>query len=198
MKNTMKRLMAVLLAGIMLFAFIGCSPAKKAENAVASLLDGLKAMDFEKVAEYVTGGVNEDSLFDSETELFVGSLLENMEYEITGSEVVDENTVNVSVSITNIDMKPVLGEFFVAALQYAFSTMNAEPAPTEEETNAKMAEILAECINKEDLAMITIEDTVSVVNVEGEWSVEMDGEFTNAILGGLEDAASELQNSMGN
>ncbi len=196
MKNTMKRLMAVLLAGIMLFAFAGCSPTAQAEKAVTALLDEMKNADFEEAAEYISGGANEDSIFDEEAALFAENLVSRMEYEIIGSEEVDENTVNVSVSITNIDMKPVMSEFFVAALQYAFSTMGSEET-TEEETNAKMMEIFLECISKEDLAMITIEDTVSVVKADGEWGVEMDGEFTNAILGGLEDAANDLQSSMG-
>ncbi|MDO5478161.1 MAG: hypothetical protein Q4G23_03255 [Clostridia bacterium] len=197
MKNTIKRLMAVLLTGIMLFAFIGCSTAKKAENAVASLLDALKAMDLAKAAEYASGGMKKDSLFDTEAELFVEGLVSRMEYKITGSEVVDESTVNVNVSITNVDMKPVLSEFMASAWQYAIASLGEDPAPTEEESNAKMLEILTECLNREGLEMVTHDATVTVKLVEGKWQVEMGSSFVNAIFGGLEDATKEMQSSMG-
>lgn len=195
MKNTMKRLMAVLLAGIMLFAFAGCSPTKKAEKAVKSFLDATASLDIEKAKGYINGGDEDELVFNEDIMLFGNELFGKMSYEIKETEEVDENTVNVIVEITNIDMKPVLGEFLRKALEFAFSNAYTEDI-TEEEIEENYVRILSECLSEENLEMKTMEATVRVVLVDGEWKVEVDGEFMNAVLGGLGDATEEIQSAM--
>ena len=93
-------------------------------------------------------------------------------------------------------MKPVMGEFFSKALEYAFSTAFSTPQPTEEETNKKMEEILIECASKPDLATVTNEVDIKVIKVESnDWKIEADETFVNAVLGGLAEATKEMENA---
>ena len=67
---------------------------------------------------------------------------------------------------------------------------------TEEETNKKMEEILVECASKPELATVTNEVDIKVVKTESkEWKIEADDTFVNALLGGLADAAKEMENA---
>ena len=123
------------------------------------------------------------------------NLFGKLEYEIVSSEKIDKNTVIVKTKITAVDMKPVLGEFFGKALQYAFANAFSNPQPSEEETNQKMEEIFIECVSKEDLAMVTNEVDIKVIKVDKKWKVESAEELSNALLGGLAQAAEEISNS---
>ena len=66
----------------------------------------------------LTGRTDTLSLDDN---VFMENLFGKLEYEIVSSEKIDKNTVVVKTKITAVDMKPVLGEFFGKALQYAFA-----------------------------------------------------------------------------
>lgn len=59
-----------------------------------------------------------------------------------------------------------------------------------------MQEIPVECASKPDLAAVTNEVDIKVVKTENrEWKVESDDAFVNALLGGLADAAKEMENT---
>ena len=197
MKNTVKRIMALAMAVIMVLAFTGCTPEKKAEKVISTFLNELKALNIEEALTFVESPEEADgSLFDEDMKMYAEPLFGKMNYVITGSEKVDKDNVNVNLSITNVDMNPVLSEFFASAMEYAFSTMSADPAPTEEELQAKLSEILLNSLNKEGRETVTNDVTVAVKNVDGDWKVTLDGTFVNAILGGFEEAAKNLQNSL--
>ena len=195
MKKTVKRLVAMVLAAVLVFALAGCTPEKKAERAVNSFLSEIKMVNIEKALSYVDKAEEtKGDWLNENTELFIEELFSRLDYEITTSEAADENTVNVNVKLTNVNMIPVMKEFAAEAMKYALSNIAADPAPTDEEVTAKMIEILSNCLNKEDLEMVTLEATIKVVLVEGEWKVSIDGSLVNAMFGGLSDAAAELSN----
>ena len=61
-----------------------------------------------------------------------------------------------------------------------------------------MMEMFTECVTKDDLAMVTNEVDIKVVKTEGEWKIESDDALSDALLGGLTEAAEELSKSMNN
>ena len=136
-----------------------------------------------------------DESFDLDQNLFMENLFGKLEHKIISSEQIDKNTVVVKTEITAIDMKPVLAEYFTKALQYAFANALANPQPSEEETNQKMEEMFVECVSKEDLATVTNEVDIKVVQVDKTWKIESTDELSNALLGGFAKAAEELSNS---
>lgn len=170
---------------------------EEAEDTIKKTLKAFKKYDLEEAQKYINvdeiaskADTNENST------LFMKTAFGSLEYEIISSEKIDENNVIVNTSITAIDMKPVMAEFFGKAMQYAFSFAFSEVQPTEEEQNQKMEEILVECITKPDIANATNEVPVKVTKIDGEWKIETSQTLANAVLGGLIDATNDLNNSL--
>ena len=193
-----KSITAIILTLILTLSLTGCGEVKKAETAVNGMFTAFKALNFEEAQKYVNVDeitkageeANENSMLIMET------VFDNLSYEIISSEKVDNETVIVKTKVTATDMKPVLGEFLSKALEYAFSNAFADPQPTEEESDKKMEEILVECASKPDLATVTNEVDIKVVKTESkDWKIEADDAVVNALLGGLADAAKEMENA---
>ena len=193
-----KSITAIILTLILTLSLTGCGEIKKAETAVNGMFTAFKSLNFEEAQKYVNVDeitkageeANENSMLIMET------VFDNLSYEIISSEKVDSETVIVKTKVTATDMKPVLGEFLTKAFEYAFSNAFANPQPTEEETNKKMEEILVECASKPDLATVTNEVDIKVIKTESkDWKIEADDAVVNALLGGLADAAKEMENA---
>ena len=164
-----KSIIATVLALVLLLSLTGCGEIKKAETAVNGMFTAFKNTDIEAAAKYVDVdeiNASEDSSDSISTELVMKTIFNKLDYKIISSEKVDDTTVKVKTEITVTDMKPVLGEFFTNAMQYAFSTAFSNPQPTEEETNKKMEEMFIESASKEDLATVTNEVDITVVKTE--------------------------------
>lgn len=197
-----KSIIATILALVLLLSLTGCGEIKKAETAVNGMFTAFKNTDIEAAAKYVDIdeiNASEDSSDSISTELVMKTIFNKLDYKIISSEKVDDTTVKVKTDITVTDMKPVLGEFFTNAMQYAFSTAFSNPQPTEEETNKKMEEMFIESASKEDLATVTNEVDITVVKTDNnEWKVKSDDTFADALLGGLITAGEELSKAFEN
>lgn len=197
-----KSIIATILALVLLLSLTGCGEIKKAETAVNGMFTAFKNTDIEAAAKYVDVdeiNASENSSDSISTGLVMKTIFNKLDYKIISSEKVDETTVKVKTEITVTDMKPVLGEFFTNAMQYAFSTAFSNPQPTEEETNKKMEEMFIESASKEDLATVTNEVDITVVKTENnEWKVKSDDTFADALLGGLITAGEELSKAFEN
>lgn len=197
-----RSIIATILAIVLLLSLTGCGEIKKAETAVNGMFTAFKNTDIEAAAKYVDVdeiNASEDSSDSISTELVMKTIFNKLDYKIISSEKVDDTTVKVKTEITVTDMKPVLGEFFTNAMQYAFSTAFSNPQPTEEETNKKMEEMFIESASKEDLATVTNEVDITVVKTENnEWKVKPDDTFADALLGGLITAGEELSKAFEN
>lgn len=183
---------------VLILSLTGCGEIKKAETAVNGMFTAFKNLDFEEAQKFVNveditkagNEVNKNSMLIMET------VFGNLGYEIVSSEKIDNDNVVVKTKVTATDMKTVMGEFLTKALEYTFSNAFSNPRPTEEETNKKMEEILVECASKPELATVTNEVDIKVVKTESkEWKIEADDTFINALLGGLADAAKEMENT---
>ena len=197
-----KSLLAIVLMFALMFTLAGCGEIKKAEATVNGMFTAFKNTDLDAASKYVNVdeiNASEDKTDGISTEVVMKTIFDKLDYKILSSEKIDDDTVKVKTKITVTDMKPVLGDFFTKAMQYAFSTAFSDPQPTEEETNKKAEEIFIESASKDDLATVTNEVDIKVVkNKAGEWKVETDDTFANALLGGLLDAAKELGNAFNN
>lgn len=199
MKKLFKRIIAVLAVAVLMLSLTACGEIKKAETTVNNMFTAFKAADFDKAREYIDVDkiISEESdnkkLVNAET--IMKTLFDRLNYEIISSEKVDENTVIVKTKITAVDMKPVIGEFFKSAMQYAISNAFANPTPSEEEMNKKMEELFVAAATKPDLATVTNEVDIKVISTDNTWKVASDETFANALLGGLLDSIKDIQNS---
>lgn len=197
-----RSLIAIVLVFTLMFALTGCGETKKAEATVNSMFAAFKNTDFDAASKYV----NVDEINSSEgetdgisTKLVMKTIFNKLDYKILSSEKIDNGTVKVKTEITVTDMRPVLGDFFTKAMQYAFSTAFSDPQPSEEETNKKAEEMFIESASKDNLATVTNEVDIEVVKTKnGEWKIETDDIFANALLGGLLDATKEMENAFNN
>ena len=199
MNKNIKRIVCLLVVFSCVFALVGCGEIKKAETTVNGMFNAFKNINFEEAQKYVDlDDINLSSENDlaNNSKLIMETIFANLNYEIISSEKIDNNNVVVKTKITVTDMKPVLGDFFAKALEYAFSNAFAQPQPTEEETKKKMEEIFVECASKPELAMVTNEIDIKVSkNQNNKWKVLTDDVFVNALIGGFLDAAEDLENS---
>lgn len=197
-----KSLLAIVLMFALMFTLAGCGEIKKAEATVNGMFTAFKNADLDAASKYVNVdeiNASEDKTYGISTKLVMKTIFNKLDYKILSSEKIDDNTVKVKTEITVTDMKPVLGDFFTKVMQYAFSTAFSDPQPTEEETNKKAEEMFIESASKTDLATVTNEVDIKVFkNKDGEWKVETDDTFADALLGGLLDAAKELGSAFNN
>ena len=201
MKRFFKLSTTMLLIAALVLSLTGCGEIKKAETAVNNMFTAFKALDFEEARKYVdVDDMEIDELDEGDDssdsyEMYMKALFDRLDYKIISSEKVDSNTVNVTTEITAVDMKPVLGDFFVAAMEYAFSSTLDDPQPTEEEINKKMEEMFIESATKPDLATISNEVVIKVVKEDEGWKIVSDDALVDALLGGVTAATEELAKS---
>ncbi len=185
------------LAICLILSLSGCGEIQKAESTVKGMFEAFKNLDFEEAQKYVNVGditsVSDEASVN--VEKIIETVFGSLDYEIVSSEKVDDHVV-VKTKITAIDMKPVMSDFFSKALEYALANAFSSSQPTEEETTAKMEEILVECLSKSDLTTVTNEVAIKVVkNEDKKWEVEAEDDFVNAVLGGLMDAVEEMSDA---
>ena len=202
MRTISKRIISIGLALALMLVLTACGEIKKAENAVDNMFAALKNADIEAAQQYINldelKQSDEDSSFTDDTELIIRTVFKNLNHRIISSEKVDDSTVVVKTEITATDMKPIMGEFFTKALQYAFSVAFENPQPSKEEQNKKMEELFVECVSKPDLATITNEADITVVKAsDNSWRIKSDDAFADALLGGLYVAAEQMSESLG-
>ena len=198
MKNAMKKTLAAVMALVLALSLVACGEIAKAEGAVNGLLTALKTGDMEQVMTY-TGSdelISEEELLGGGVEVAM-ALFGKMEYSIVSSEQVDDDTVNVTVEVTNVDMKVAMGQFMMKALEYAFSNAFADPQPTEEETTAAMIGMLGEVINDPEATTTTGQATLVVNKTDAGWIVDVDDAAIDVISGGIVTAAERMEESFG-
>lgn len=191
MKKALKKLVAMLLVGMMALSMTGCGEAKQAEKAVTKMMDAFQVGDMEEAQKYVDISRIEESTEseDESSDRILEIIFQNMEYQILSSNRLDGNTVDVRMEITTVDMGKVMQNYFVKMLEYAFSNMDA----SEEEMDGKAEELLEDCIREVGDETVTNETTVTVLKGDDGWKVETSDEFINALLGGLPTATANME-----
>ena len=198
MKKGLKIALSIVLMLSMLLAMTGCGEEKKAQKAFEDLMSSLKALDFEQAQQYMNLDeitIGEDESLTGDAKYFMENLFGKLEWEVLSATKIDNQTVQITANITALDMKPILGELFKKALEYAFENAFSSTPPSDAENEAKMNEFLTEIVSGADLTTVTTEVTVKVVQGENGWHVMPDEAFTDALLGGMNGAVSALENS---
>lgn len=202
MKKYSKLISCIVLIATMLTLLTGCGEIKKAETTINNTFSALKEADFETASNHLNiddmmkSEDESESVLESDSKFILENLFGKLDYEIISSEKIDKNTVVVKTKITTIDMGPIFTEFMGKAIQYAFQNAFSDPQPSEEETNKKMEEMLVECMSKEDAEMVTKTVDIKVVKANKNWKIVSSDELASALLGGLDEAAEEINNSL--
>jgi len=192
----MKKVIAIILVITFLFALTACGASKQtAEEYVTEVFSEIQGADAEKLAEI--SGQDFDELFTDNAEFtnqLVGALTKNISFEVVEA-TEEEDTAQVKVNITNIDMEVVMTEYLVQIFTMAFeyADMPEDQMPSDEDLNKMFSDKLIELIGAETK---TVTNTV-VINLtyNDGWSFESTPELTDALLGGLVSFMSEVEAS---
>ena len=106
---------------------------------------------------------------------------------ISAQEDPGAGTASVTVSLTNLDMAPVVGQFLQEAFSDALSSALQDDGqqPTEEEMTQQYLQTLTDLLNQEGLDTRTTTVEVPLTLVDGQWKITPDEAVVDALLGGL-------------
>lgn len=177
----------------------GISDADKAAKTVESYVSALRNGNYDEARTYTDTDItnaNPNSTLNAEE--FLCKLFSSLDAEVISTEETSDGTFCVKTEITAVDMASVVKNFMSKVMEYAFSTAFSDNPPTDEENEAKSIEILMDCISAEDIGTVTNTVDVTVVkNEDGEFTIAGDDILTDALLGGMQTAFSELAASFG-
>lgn len=174
----MKKLTLIFLSLLVIVGLSGCAATKTPDEVVTSGLDGVEKLDTDALEKYfdepLFTDIMDDETINENTHLFT----EHLNYETLGSET-NETNAKVKTEITNIDMEPVLLEFFQRAFAFAFDDIS------EEEFQAKQEEILIDIMERDDVETITSTIDIELENIDDQWTIIVNDELKNALFGNI-------------
>jgi hypothetical protein len=188
-----KKFLAISFIFIMSFSCISCGDKSDSpETVVANYFDALKSGDLESAKAYVKDGddqiLNETEDEESDTEM--NYILGTLSYNVISTEIND-STATVKTTITNVDMKPVMGEFVTQLFSLAFSDLD------EEELEAKQKEAFANAFEANKDTTIDTEVDIQLEKTETGWVINPTDDLADGITGGLLSVGKDLANSFG-
>ena len=194
----MKRTLLALLVGLsLLLSLAACgSERASAQEVTEQGLAALRDLDVLALPQYWnTDGLNLDDLGDltqagEEVDLSAedtAALAQAMTRHLSWQEDPGAGTASVTVSLTNLDMAPVVGQFLQEAFSDALSSaLQADgQQPTEEEMTQQYLQTLTDLLNQEGLDTRTTTVEVPLTLVDGKWTITPDEAVVDALLGGL-------------
>ncbi len=157
-------------------------------KSVEGLLTNLKAGDFEKAKEFVSGGedVFDTTGLDEETQKL---LFEKLNWKITKvTEETDKATVEVE--ITNKDFQTVVNNYAKRALDAAREILGGNTSTSITEQDFK--NYFLEELRSDQIQTTTVTKTINVVREDKKWKVVSDEALEDALLPGLQEAIDTL------
>ena len=160
------------------------NPRKSAEG----LLTNLKAGDFEKAKEFVSGGENvfDTTGLDEETQKL---LFEKLAWKVTKvSEEGDKATIEME--ITNKDFQTVVNNYAKRALDAAREILGGNTSASITEQDFK--NYFLEELRNDQIETTTVTKTINAVKEDKKWKIVSDETLENALLPGLQEAINTL------
>ena len=178
-------LLLVVVAGLILIP-------KTPEKTVEGLLNCLKNGDFESANKYINYeefrnniDILGNTIDDKETQtLFFNKL----NWKILNINKEDD-TAKVEIEITNKDFDKIISNYMEQALRIAFSGQ----VFSKEEQISKLKEEL----KNEQILTKTVTTTIELNKENNEWKININEEFINAILPGLQEAVNSINSIIG-
>ena len=170
----MKKVLAVVLALTLVFSMCACGKASGPEGTMQGFCDAMKTLDFNKMKDYVVGGLDSEDLDMSDVpEAFMSILkswAKDLKYKINKAEITGSDA-KVKVDFTYTDAAPVVTAALADYISKAFA--QALSGNTSEEA---MSKLLIECIEAARKTTKTESKDISLdfhlEQVDGKWLIE--------------------------
>lgn len=184
---TVITVVVVLLVAALLTVMIVTSSAPK--KSLDALLTNLKAGDFEKAQEYISGNLSlsTDNL-DQETQKL---LFNKLQWKIDKVTENDNNTAIIEVEITTKDFQTIINNYMQKALEAVRGAITGNES-NETFSSEDFEKYLIEELQNEEIKTTTINVTVNAIKEDKEWKIVSDEDLINALLPGLQETENSL------
>ena len=164
------------IAALLTVMIVTSSDPKKSTDG---LLTNLKAGDFEKAQEFITG---EDLLnneeFDSETQRL---FFDKLAWKVTKVTTEGDNAT-IELEVTNKDFKVIISNYMQKALKAAFTGAGEQ----------EIENYLMEELKNEQAQTTTVTKTIQAIKEDKKWKIVSNDELTDALLPGLQESINSL------
>lgn len=184
----MKKIIAIISALALCLSITACGGSpNKPEDAVKGAFDALKAVDIDKLSEYVDIDYQDLDVYKlKQYEPIFEAISGNLNYNIISSEQKDDNNVVVKTEVTVSDLSPFIGDYLPKALKYAMANFGniGSGAISQEAAEQELTEMLKESLANSDLSnLVTRELNVRVSKGDyKKWKVCLDDSFVNSMF----------------
>ena len=170
----------LVIAALLTFMIVTSSDPKK---SVDGFLTNLKAGDFEKAQEFISG---EELLKDEEYDVETKRLFfDKITWKVTKVTKENDNAI-VEIEITNKDLKTVIAGYMQKVLKLALS---GENITVEENKNYFMEEL-----KNDQVQTTTLSKTIQLIKEDKKWKVVSNDELVNTLLPGFQEVVDSLGN----
>ena len=176
----------LLVAALLTVMIVTSSAPKKSLDA---LLTNLKAGDFEKAQEYISGNLSlsTDNL-DQETQKL---LFNKLQWKIDKVTENDNNTAIIEVEITTKDFQTIINNYMQKALEAVRGAITGNES-NETFSSEDFEKYLIEELQNEEIQTTTINAKVNAIKEDKEWKIVSDEDLINALLPGLQETENSL------
>lgn len=188
-----------LLSILLAFFLCSCSVGEQPGQAVEKTVSALKAADGQTAQKYVdyqnllAFSMNPGGKFSQDGEN-VKLLFSKLSCKINSTKVEGDNAV-VNADITTIDMQKI----FLNYMSQSLSLINSTGQEQNQDSSAlqtQLAQIFTELLKKQDTKTVTTNVDIHLVKSQGNWTITLDENFQDAVLGGVVKAVRLINESM--
>ena len=183
--TTIVALVVIAIIAVLTVMIVVSSDPKK---SLDGLLTNLRAGNFDKAQEYLSGDETEltDTTLDAEAQKL---LFEKLSWNIK-KVTQEKDKATIVVEVRNKDFQTVVNNYAKRALNAAKEAIGN--GKTENISEQDFQQYFLEELKNEEIQTTTNEKTINAVKVDNKWKIVSDDELVNAILPGLEDAINTL------
>lgn len=198
----MKKILSVLLVGLLCITMTGCSLLiKSPSNSVDLYMKGIKLVGKDKIEEALDDTFDEILENSDELEKEMAEMLADFDYKIVGEEInSSKDKAQVDVEITTYDYGKLIENFFASYITKAFTM--AFSGSSQEEIVALAGELLSEEFEntKKEGKTKTVTIDVEVNKTDKGWEIDENANkdiIVDAITGGLQEAIENISSKYG-
>lgn len=169
----------------------------KVESTIEDMFTNLKSGENnnqkQEVLEQLQNNSNQENSTKDTIDYII--LFNKLNYSIIENKT-NFNEASVVLDITNKDMKKIIGNYLVKAIQLAFANAFT-PTYSEEQMNEELANYLKEQMESNEIENITTNITLKMEKQDRKWVIKEESkkDFVNALLPGFVDSINQTNDS---
>lgn len=184
---TVVTVVIVLLVAALLTVMIVTSSVPK--KSLDALLTNLKAGDFEKAQQYLSGDMDlSTGELDQETQKL---LFNKLNWKINKVTETDENSATIEVEITTKDFQTIVNNYMQKALEAVRGAITGNDS-TESFSSQDFEKYFIEELKNEEIETTTVTTTVNAIKEDKDWKIVSDESLVKALLPGLQETVDSL------